>query len=106
MKKNMLGLSLVIAGILFVWAPAVPIDAQAQQKPPVPMPQPGVPKRMTIEGSFVRAVYNDEGYVILGYEPVQRSIGEQWVLLDIGVTVRDRVPDFKLTGDALSLEHA
>ena len=59
---------------------------------------------MSIEASFVRAAYNNEGYVILGYEPVQRSIGEQWVLLDIGVTVRDRVPDFKLTRDALSLE--
>ena len=104
MKKNTLGLSLVVAGMLFVWAPAVPIDAQDQQKPTVAMPQPGVPQIMTIEGSFVRAAYNDEGYVILGYEPVQRSIGEDWVLLDIGVTVRDRVPDFKLKRDALSLE--
>ena len=104
MKKDTLGLSLVVAGMLFVWAPPVPIDAQAQQKPTVSMPQPGVPQIMTMEGSFVRAAYNDEGYVIISYEPVQRSIGEQWVLLDIGVTVRDRVPDFKLTRDALSLE--
>ena len=104
MKKNKLGLLLVVAGMLFVWAPAVPIDAQDPQKPTVSMPKPGVPQIMTIEGSFVRAAYNDEGYVILGYEPVQRSIGEQWVLLDIGITVRDRTPDFKLTRDALSLE--
>ena len=104
MKKNTLGLLLVVAGMLFVWAPVVPIDAQDPQKPTVSMPKPGVPQIMTIEGSFVRAAYNDEGYVILSYEPVQRSIGEQWVLLDIGITVRDRVPDFKLTRDALSLE--
>jgi hypothetical protein len=104
MKKNTLGLSLVVAGMLFVSAPAAPIDAQAQEKPTVSMPQPGVPQVMSIEASFVRAAYNNEGYVILGYEPVQRSIGEEWVLLDIGVTVRDRVPDFKLTRDALSLE--
>ena len=58
---------------------------------------------MTMEGAFVRAAYNNEGYVILGYEPVQRSIGEQWVLLDIGVTVRDKMPAFKMTRDALSL---
>ncbi len=97
-------LSLVVAGMLLVWAPVAPIDAQAQQKPTVELPKPGVPEIMTIEGTFVRAAYNNEGYVILGYEPVQRSIGEQWVLLDIGVTVRERVPDFKLTRDALSLE--
>jgi hypothetical protein len=104
MKKNALGLSLIVSGMLFVWAPPIPIDAQAQQKPTVPMPQPGVPQIMTIEASFVRAAYNDEGYVILSYEPVQRSIGEQWVLLDIGITVRDRVPAFDLTRESLSLE--
>jgi hypothetical protein len=97
-------LSLVVAGMLLVWAPVAPIEAQTQQKPTVQLPKPGVPEIMTIEGTFVRAAYNNEGYVILGYEPVQRSIGEQWILLDIGVTVRERVPDFKLTRDALSLE--
>ena len=103
MKKR-LGLSLVAAGMLSGWAALAPIDARTQQKPTVQLPKPGVPEIMTIEGTFVRAAYNNEGYVILGYEPVQRSIGEQWVLLDIGVTVRERVPDFKLMRDALSLE--
>jgi hypothetical protein len=97
-------LSLVVAGMLLMWAPVAQIDAQTQQKPTVELPKPGVPQIMTIEGTFVRAAYNNEGYVILGYEPVNRSIGEEWILLDIGVTVRERVPDFKLTRDALSLE--
>ena len=68
------------------------------------IPQPGVPQIMTMEGKFVRAAYNNEGYVILGYQPANRSVGEEWMLLEIGVTVRDRVPDFKLTRDALSVE--
>jgi len=59
---------------------------------------------MTMEGKFVRAAYNNEGYIILGYQPVNRSIGEEWMLLEIGVTLRDNVPDFRLTRDALSLE--
>jgi hypothetical protein len=59
---------------------------------------------MTIEGKFVRAAYNNEGYVILGYQPANRSIGEEWLLLEIGITLRERVPDFKLTREALSLE--
>jgi hypothetical protein len=59
---------------------------------------------MTMEGKFVRASYNNEGYVILGYQPANRSIGEEWLLLEIGLTVRDNVPDFTMTRDALSLE--
>ncbi len=102
--KNLFGISLVVGGTLLVGAPIAPIRAQSEQKPTVTLPQPGVAEVMTMEASFVRAAYNNEGYVILGYEPVNRSIGEQWVLLDIGLTVRDRVPDFKLTRDALSLE--
>ena len=57
-----------------------------------------------MEGKFVRAAYNNEGYVILGYQLANRSLGEEWMLLEVGVTVRDGVPDYKLTREALSLE--
>jgi hypothetical protein len=90
--------------MLFQWAPAAPLSAQTQQKPTVQIPQPGVPQIMTLEGTFVRVAYNNEGYVILGYEPANRSIGEQWMLLEIGLTVRSKVPSFTLTRNALSLE--
>ena len=33
-----------------------------------------------------------------------RSIGEDWMLLEIGATVLDGVPNYTLTRDALSLE--
>jgi hypothetical protein len=100
--KNVL--SLVIAGVLSLSAPGAPIGAQAQEKPQVQIPQSGVPQIMTMEGKFVRAAYNNEGYVILGYQPANRSIGEDWMLLEIGLTVLDNVPDFRLKRDALSLE--
>jgi hypothetical protein len=102
--KDKNGLSLVIAGVLSMWTPVAPIDAQTQERPTVQIPQPGVPQIMTMEGSFVRAAYNNEGYVILGYQPANRSLGEEWMLLEIGLTVLDNVPDFKLTRDALSIE--
>src|SRR6187401_973230 len=97
-------LSLVIAGVLSLWAPAAPIDDRAQERPVVQIPQPGVSQVMTMEGKFVRAAYNNEGYVILGYQLVNRSLGEEWVLLEVGMTVRDRVPDYTLRREALSLE--
>jgi hypothetical protein len=101
---NTIGLSLGIAGLLVMWAPVAPTDAQTQEKPKIQIPKPGVSEIMTIEGKFVRASYNNEGYVILGYQPANRSIGEEWLLLEIGITLRERVPDFKLKRDALSLE--
>ena len=59
---------------------------------------------MTMEGKFVRASYNNEGYVILGYQATNRSVGEEWMLLEVGMTVLDKTPDYRLTRDALSLE--
>jgi len=70
----------------------------------VQMPQPGVPEVMTMQGRYIRAAYNNEGYVILGYRIVNLSVGEEWMLLEAGFTVRDGVPDYDLTREALSLE--
>jgi hypothetical protein len=85
---------------------ALPLYGVAQTQPPptVQIPQPGVPQIMTMEGKFVRAAYNNEGYVILGYQLANRSIGGEWMLLEFGVTVRDGVKDYKLVRDALSME--
>ena len=79
-------------------------DAQSQEKPIVQIPQAGVPQISTMEGKFVRASYNNEGYVILGYQASNRSVGEEWMLLEVGMTVLDNVPDYRLTREALSLE--
>jgi hypothetical protein len=96
--------SLLLIGVASVWAPAAPGDARAQEPPKVQIPQPGVSEIMTMEGKFVRAAYNNEGYVILGYQLANRSIGEEWMLLETGITVRDGVRSYKLKRDALSLE--
>jgi len=66
-------LSLAFVGLMSLW----PLQTQsdAQEKPTVQLPQPGVPQIITMEGKFVRASYNREGYVILGYQASNRSIG-------------------------------
>ena len=79
-------------------------DAQSQEKPIVQIPQAGVPQISTMEGKFVRASYNNEGYVILGYQASNRSIGEEWMLLEVGMTVLEPTPDQRMTRDAFSLE--
>lgn len=98
MTSRML-VSMLMAGLVcLAGAPA-----GAQEKPTVAIPKAGVPEIMTLEGTFVRAAYNNEGYVILGYEVSNRSIGEEWMLLDVGMTVMDRVPNYTLRREALSL---
>ena len=57
-----------------------------------------------MEGKFVRAAYNNEAYVILGYQLANRSIGEEWMLIETGVTVLERTPAYRLKREALSLE--
>ena len=96
-------LLLLVVGLVSVW-PVVRGDAQAQEPPKVKIPEPGVPQIMTMEGKFVRAAYNNEGYVIIGYQLVNRSVGEEWMLLEFGVTVLDNTPAYDLKRDALSLE--
>jgi hypothetical protein len=97
-------LSVAVVGLMSVWPLQTKGDAQSQEKPLVQIPQPGVPEVLTMEAKFVRASYNKEGYVILGYQASNRSIGEEWMLLEVGVTLLDNVPDYRLTRDALSLE--
>ena len=97
-------LPLIAAGLAALAIPMAPVGARTQDKPAVQLPKPGVAEIMTLEGKFVRAAYNNEGYVILGYELVNRSVGEDWMLLEFGVTVRDDTPDYRLKRDALSLE--
>jgi hypothetical protein len=79
-------------------------DARTQQPPTVQIPKPGVPQIMTMEAKFVRAAYNNEGYVILGYQVNNRSVGEEWMLLEVGLTVLDKTPEYTLRREALSLE--
>jgi hypothetical protein len=89
--------------VMAAWTLAVSGHALGQQ-PTVQIPNPGVPQIMTLEGKFVRVAYNNEGYVILGYQIANRTIGSDWVMLDVGITLMEDVKDYTLKRDALSLD--
>jgi hypothetical protein len=76
--------------------------AQEQTMPTAP--KPTVPEMFTIEGQFVRVAYNNEGYATLGYRTAQGSVGEDWVLLNVGITLRDGTKDYKLTREHITLK--
>ena len=92
--------SLAAVGLMSLW----PLAALAQEPPKVQIPDPGVPQIMTMEGRYVRIAYNNEGWVTLGYKLANMSVGENWLLLEVGIALRDGVPDYDLTRAAVSLE--
>jgi len=99
--------AIAIALGLAAWTVAVPYGAQDKKKeqaPTIKVPEPGVPEILSIEGSFVRAAYNNEGYVILGYKTANMSVGDEWMLLEMGTTVRDGVPAYKLKREDVTLD--
>jgi hypothetical protein len=80
---------------------AGPAVAQAPQVTP---PKPTVPEIFTLMGQYVRVAYNNQGFVTLGYRPVQESIGEEWMLLEVGLTMRAPAKDFTLKREHLSVK--
>jgi hypothetical protein len=75
-----------------------------RQQQTVQIPNPGRPQIMTLEGKFVRVAYNNEAYVILGYQIANRTVGYDWVMLDIGLTLMEHVKDYTLKRDDVSLD--
>jgi len=93
-----------LAGAAFIALLAVggtAAAALAQEK--LQPPQPGVPEVYTLQGQFVRVAYNNEGYVSLGYRTANQSVGEEWMLLEIGLTVFTGTKDYVLGRDGLTL---
>jgi len=84
-------------------ANSLPVLAQ-EDKPKPKAPQPTVPENFTLMGQYVRVAYNNEGYVTLGYRVANASVGQEWMLLEVGATVREGVGAYQLKRDALSLE--
>jgi hypothetical protein len=76
----------------------------ADEPPKVKIPEPGVPQIMTMEGRFIRVAYNNEGYAIIGYRLANHSVGQEWMLLAAGFTLRDGVPNYNMPREALSIE--
>jgi hypothetical protein len=74
------------------------ITAQDMKKP-----EPTVPEIFTLTGQFVRVAYNNEGYVTLGYRVANDSVAEDWMLLEVGVTLRAPTKAQTMTRDSLSL---
>jgi hypothetical protein len=66
-------------------------------------PEPEVPEIYTLTGQFVRVAYNNEGFATLGYRIANDSVAEEWMLLDVGLTLQKGTKSQTMTRDAFSL---
>lgn len=78
--------------------------ARGAEPPKVTPPQPTVPQVFTLMGQYVRVAYNDVGFATLGYRIAQESVGEEWMLLEVGLTVRAGTKNLTLKRDNLSIK--
>jgi hypothetical protein len=77
--------------------------AQGPELSKLEKPQPTVPQIFTLQGQYVRIAYNNEGFATMGYRAVQQEIGNEWLLLTVGLTVVGDTPNEKIKRDAFSV---
>jgi len=93
MKRSFL---VMVVAIVAVGAGVV--GAQDMKKP-----EPTVPEVFTLTGQFVRVAYNNEGFATLGYRIANDSVAEEWMLLDVGLTLQKGTKSQTMKRDAFSL---
>lgn len=70
----------------------------------VDVPQPTVPGIFTVQGEFTRIAYNNEGWTTLGYRIANDSQGTDWLMLEVGITIRRPHKPQKMTRDSFSIK--
>ena len=93
-------LMMVLAAMIITTVGAPVAQAQLED---VKKPEPTVPQAFTLQGEFVRMAYNNEGFVTLGYRVANDSVGDEWMLLEMGVTLQNKIKAQDLTREDLTL---
>ena len=97
--SNVLLVCVMAMVLMGIGAPAV-----TAQEPDVEKPQPTVPEIFTIKGQFTRIAYNNEGWVTLGYRTANDSQGQDWLMVEVGLTIRKPAKNQTLTRDSFTLK--
>jgi hypothetical protein len=60
-------------------------------------------QKVAVEGTYIRIGYNDEGWVTMGFRTANNSVGEKWMLLEVGLTVQKGTKDYRLKRSDIAL---
>ncbi len=86
----------LIVTVIMAGAPVAQAQLEGSALEGIEKPELSVPGVFTLQGEFVRMGYNNEGFVTLGYRTANDSVGEEWLLLEMGVTVLAKTKEYKL----------
>ncbi len=64
---------------------------------------PAVRARLEMKGTYIRVAYNTESWVVLGFQPANFFVGEDWMLLDVGLTLLEGQANQNLTREGFKL---
>jgi hypothetical protein len=95
--KN-LGVGVVTAVLTVIGSSAV-----TAQEADVAAPAPAAPGVSTIEGLYTIIAYNSEGWVTMGYRTANDRQGHNWVMLEVGLTLRSPAEDQTLRRGSFTL---
>jgi hypothetical protein len=95
---------LVFAGLSAPAAMAQDPEVLTAQGEEIQVPVPTEPGIFTIQGQFARIAYNNEGWVTLGYRTANDSQGQDWLLLEVGLTIRKPFKAQTLSRDNFTLK--
>jgi hypothetical protein len=78
-------------------------SAVTAQEPDITAPVPAVQGISTIEGLYTIIAYNSEGWVTLGYRTANDRQDHNWVMLEVGLTLRSPADDQTLKRSSFTL---
>ena len=98
------GMARVVSATALMLLMSATRGATAAEPTKIVPPQPTVPQVFTLMGQYVRIAYNNDGFATLGYRVAQESVGDEWMLLEVGLAMREGTPNFTMKRDALSVK--
>ena len=60
-------------------------------------------EKVEFPGTYVRLAYNEEGWVTLGFRLANESVGQKWMLLEVGMTLVGKTQDHTLRRSDVAL---
>ena len=97
--SDVLLVSVVAVVLMGIGTPAV-----TAQEPVPEAPVPTVPGNFTLQGQFTRIAYNNEGWVSLGYRTANDSQGQDWLMVEVGLSLRKPTKNQTLTRENFSIK--
>jgi len=97
-------LKVLLVCVIAVAVMGIGAPVATAQEPKVKAPQPTVPQLFTLKGQFTRIAYNNEGWVTLGYRTANGSQGQDWLMVEVGLSLRKPTKNQTLKRDAFTLK--